>query len=562
MMRTLFSKTQPALNVVGLAVLVCVLPLQAQAQTAAPSAQRSIEASQSQLPSRTAPQATTGLDLIGLDSIVSLDRLDSLEVQADRLKPEIEAYFKPFIGKPLSSDNMIDFKTWLFEQAKKTGYLAYAQTETVDLPNGGSKLVVKLVLPRINSVKIFARDENLAKRYLAAVSVYFEEAFKPGAYIDVLSLEQKLDAVSFEMPLELDVAIRSAGPDLLDLSVSVSEASYRAGQVLGGLWQINNYGLKQYGRPQLLGQTQIGGSLPTAKWTLTWQKSQGINYARAEYDSPVPALKGRMRFGFSSSQSESILGGDASTRGYSGDVNVGYDRILGNQRDVVYKSSLDWIGRHSNSKLALTGTEINRTHDQQLRFKLSADNEKLSAVPIRVDLGLVLGEYTHSTDPKVLEGSYVRLDFNARKQWFLTADESWQGSAKVRGQWSSRNLDSQNRFNLGGVNGVRAYTSVDGVGDDAVFLSLELNKRLSGTITVGAFYDAGVVRPAKTVTEGVFDGNYSLQAVGAQVGGNVGRWYYNTTLAKGVGGYKAWQASNIESKPNNWRLNAALTYLY
>jgi hypothetical protein len=100
------------------------------------------------------------------------------------------------------------------------------------------------------------------------------------------------------------------------------------------------------------------------------------------------------------------------------------------------------------------------------------------------------------------------------------------------------------------------------VGDDAVLLSLDLNKRLPGNVTVGAFYDAGLVRPAKTVTAGVFDRNYSLQAVGAQVGGNVGRWYYSTTLAKGVGGYKAWQASNIESKPNNWRLYAALTYLY
>jgi hypothetical protein len=29
-----------------------------------------------------------------------------------------------------------------------------------------------------------------------------------------------------------------------------------------------------------------------------------------------------------------------------------------------------------------------------------------------------------------------------------------------------------------------------------------------------------------------------------------------------VGGYKAWQDRNIESKPNNWRLNASVTYLY
>ena len=36
----------------------------------------------------------------------------------------------------------------------------------------------------------------------------------------------------------------------------------------------------------------------------------------------------------------------------------------------------------------------------------------------------------------------------------------------------------------------------------------------------------------------------------------------NLSLAKGMGGYKGWTPSNIESKPNNWRLNAALTHYF
>ena len=560
-MRLTCLASKPLLSTMALAVLSLSIPLQGKAQSAA-SAQRSIQDTQSLVPQRPVQQATAGLELIGLDSALSMDRLDQLEVQADRLQTEIEAYFKRFMGKPVSLDNMIEFKSWLFEQAKKTGYLAYAQTDAIDLGNGGSKLVVKLVLPRINKVRVFARDENLAKRYLDAVSARFEADFKPGSTIDVLDLEHKLDAVSFEMPLDLEVSIRSAGPDLLDLAVSVTEGAYRPGQVLGGLWQINHNGLKQFGRPQILGQTMIGGAMPTAKWTLTMQKSEGIGFVRMEYDSPAPGLKGRLRAGFSSSESKSILGGDAAIRGQSGDINFGYDKILGNQRDIVYKGSIDWVGRHSDTVLALNRSELGRAHDQQLRLKFSLDNERLSATPVRLDLGVVLGEYTHSANPLVPEGGFVRVDVNARKQWFLSADETWSGSARLRGQWASRNLDSQNRFSLGGASGVRAYTTVDGFGDDAALLSLEVNKRLMRGLAVGGFYDGGVVRPAKTVSPGVFDRHYSLQAVGMQVSGNLGRWYYNTTLAKGFGGYKAWQSNNIESKPNNWRLNAVLTYLY
>ncbi len=463
-----------ALSALGLAMVTWAAPWQAQAQApnAASSVQRSIDESQSLLPGRAGQQATAGLELIGLESTFSMDRLDVLEVQADRLQPDIEAYFKRFIGKPVSVDEMIAFKSWLFEKAKLTGYLAYAETDAVDLGNGGSKLVVKLVFPRINSVRVFARDENLAKRYLDAVSARFEAAFKPGATIDVMDLEQKLDAVSFEMPLDLEVFIRSAGPNLLDLSVSVTEGAYRPGQVLGGLWQLNNYGLKQYGRPQLLGQAQVGGAMPTAKWTLTLQKSVGIRYTRAEYDSPAPALGGRLRVGASGSSSDTILGGDAATSGHLGDVFVGYDRILGNRRDVVFKGALDWSGRHSNTKLGADDREIGRVHDQQVKLKVSADNDKLSPEPMRMELGLVLGEYTHSADPLLAEGGYVRVDLSARKQWLLSMDGAWLANAKLRGQWANRNLDGNNRISLGGANGVRAYTSVDGVGDDALQVSL------------------------------------------------------------------------------------------
>jgi hemolysin activation/secretion protein len=409
---------------------------------------------------------------------------------------------------------------------------------------------------------VFARDETLAKRYLDAVSARFEAAFKPGSTIDVLDLEHKLDAVSFEMPLDLEVSIRSAGPDLLDLSVSVTKGAYRPGEILSGLWQINYNGLKQFGRPQLLAQTTIGGNMPTAKWTLTMQKSEGIGFVRTEYDTPAPGLKGRVRAGFSASQSRSILGGDAAIRGQSGDINLGYDKILGNRRDIVYKGSVDWLGRHSDSELALNRSEISRSHDQQLHLKFSLDNERLSSEPVRMDVGLVLGEYTYSSSPLVAEGGFVRLDFNARKQWILSQDETWTGNARLRGQWANRNLGSQNRFSLGGASGVRAYTTLDGFGDDAVLMSLEVNKRLMQGLTVGGFYDGGVVRPAKNATPGVFDGHYSLQALGAQASGNMGRWYYNASLAKGVGGYKTWQPSNTESKPNNWRLNMVLTCMY
>ena len=244
-----------------LATVAASACLTAAAQTAAPAgaAQRALDEARSQLPVKAAGKSVAN-DLLDLTGAISMDRLDKVEVKNELLREEIQSYWKRFLGKPVSLDEMIAFKTWLYERAKKQGFMAYAQTEA-----DGQTLQISLVLPRIKSITVFARDEEVANRYVKDLSARFEADFKPGSQLDVLALDQKLDAVSFTMPLELDVIIRSAGPELVDLVVNVTEAPSHKGEISGGLVQANNYGLRQFGRSQLMGQMQIGGLLPTSK---------------------------------------------------------------------------------------------------------------------------------------------------------------------------------------------------------------------------------------------------------------------------------------------------------
>lgn len=545
----------------SIALALCAFGVSAFAQAtpgaAAAAAQRSIEESQNKLPARPLGKPISA-DLLDLSDVTSMDRLDVLEVKGEQLRPQIEAYFKRFMGKPVSSEEMIAFKNWVNDTAKAQGFMAYAQTDVE-----GNKLQVSLVLPRINTVKIFARDEALANRYLKDLNARFESDFKPGMQVDVLALEQKLDAVSFSMPLELDVIIRSAGPELLDLVVNVTEAPTKLGEVLGGLFQMNNYGLKQFGPAQVLGQVTIGGHVASSRLTLTGQKSNGITYVRGEYDMPFEAIDGRLHAGLGNSQSEGIRGGQANAKSLSTDAVVGLEKILGQRRDVVVKGVADLSTRQSHSNLSSTGVEINRVQDHQLRLRVSADNERLSAEPMRVELGVVLGHYaTLENYPNVPLGGYAKIDFSARKQMNLTENGQWFGLAKVRGQYTSHHVDGSNQISLGGANGVRAYSSADGLGDDGLLTTVELNYKNLPNQSFGVFYDGGLVRASKTPVSGIYSKTYALQAVGVQSSGNTNGWYYNWALAKGVGGNKGALPTDLDSKPNNWRLSASLTYVY
>lgn len=518
--------------------------------------QRSIEEAQSKLPVKQAKPIAG--DLLDLSGAVSLDKLDQVEVKGDRLNAEIQAYWKRYIGKAVSEDQVIAFKTWFYDLAKSNGFMAYAQTDAE-----GNKLVVTLVMPKVNSIRVFAKDEALAKRYIQDLSARFENEFKPGTPVDVLALEQKLEAVSFSMPVELDVVIRSAGPELLDLIVNVTDAASRTGKVLGGLVQLNNYGLMQYGRAQALGQVSIGGHSPTSRLTLTGQKSQGINYGRVDYDMPYAPADARMHFGAGAARSEGIRSLSTRAVNNTSDLLWGMDKVLGYHRETVFKATADLAARETRSHYASNGVEISNVHDQQLRLRFSADSDRLSSEPMRLELTGVLGHYSRVDGlPLVPEGHYSKLEFSARKQTNLSADGQIFGLAKLRGQRTSHHVDGYNQISLGGANGVRAYSTADGVGDDGMVGSLEWSMRTRPNETFSLFYDAGMVRASKTPISGLYSKTYSLQAWGYQISGNVQNFYYNWTLAKGTGGNRGAQSTDLDTSPNNWRLSLSGTYVF
>lgn len=89
-------------------------------------------------------------------------------------------------------------------------------------------------------------------------------------------------------------------------------------------------------------------------------------------------------------------------------------------------------------------------------------------------------------------GGYARLAVSlSRMQRVTVADYLL---VTVSGQRASKNLDSSEKFTLGGMNGVRAYPQGEGVGDEGELLSAEWRHDFSSWLQGAVFYDAGSVR--------------------------------------------------------------------
>jgi hemolysin activation/secretion protein len=89
-------------------------------------------------------------------------------------------------------------------------------------------------------------------------------------------------------------------------------------------------------------------------------------------------------------------------------------------------------------------------------------------------------------------GIFNRAQLSFRRDQFLKNDYTLV--IKGSGQLTDHNLDSSQKFYLGGPTGVRAYPSTEGSGSEGYLLNLELKKDLPFNLTGSIFYDEGYVR--------------------------------------------------------------------
>jgi hemolysin activation/secretion protein len=534
---------------------------QTDASAAAAAVQKNLEELGVQLREQVLPKPLVYVDTLGLEASTALANLVAVQVKSAVLTDDIDSYWQNRMGGPVSVDEIRDFHAWFYGRAAQKGFMAYAKTEVVSV-RGGQQLNIQVMQPKINKVRILVPESSEAAVYLKRVQSRIGQVFKAGLPLDTLALDQVLDSASHDLPLELEATLRAVGPELLDLVVNITPAIGLPGQTSSGVVQLNNHGLRQYGQNQVLAALTVGMPAVKSELSLLAQASEGVAYVRADYEGLLPALGSRWTVFGTHSRSQTVLGGLAATEGDASELGLGLNRMLGARRDLVFKGDVALASRESESRLKATEAPLSSVSDHQLRLRWTADNARLSPHPVRAEVGVLRGYYPKEVNSAVHSGHYTRANFAVKGQTPLNRSGSWRVAARVRGQWASRNLDSYNQFTLGGVNGVRAYTSADGVGDHGVLASLELTHDIAPALSVSAFYDGGQVqKQADPVTADALN-RYSLQGAGLQLQGRYFQLHYTLTWAKGLKTYADWQPSNTESSPGNSRTNVSVSYLY
>jgi hemolysin activation/secretion protein len=305
----------------------------------------------------------------------------------------------------------------------------------------------------------------------------------------------------------------------------------KPGPAYSGDINLDNYGNRYIGTYRLGGTLnlnspfKIGDQINLNAMT----SDQRLAYGRAAYQLPISGSG--LRLGAAYSSTRYRLGKEftvltAHGKARSGTTFAYYPFIrslTGNLTGLFaweQKRLADYVDATStitdkHARLASLGLSGNR------RDTLGGDS--ISSF----DLSLVRGNLTIDSPTALAidnstarsNGTFTRLFYNANRQQHLP--KSSQLFFSVSGQQASKNLDSSEKFSLGGANGVRAYPQGEGIGDEGYVATLELRHSVSDTLQGMLFYDTGSITINRNPYLTSVPNSLSLSGAGVGVIGNL-----------------------------------------
>jgi hemolysin activation/secretion protein len=394
----------------------------------------------------------------------------------------------PVVGKTFDFAGLSALADKLSAYYRAAGYpFARAYLPQQDLQQGNLRIEVlegRYGAVTTNGDKVLG---PLAQRFLSPL--------KPGSVIESHELE-RVTLILDDQPGIRSTPVVRPGKEVGtgDLAIEVQRDHRYAGEI-----GIDNNGTRYTGRTRAHANLDID-----SPFTLGDQISlQGMYtneqmwFGSATYALPLGATGLRGRIGYS--RSYYALGDSFAALNATGTANVSsaglsYPLVRSQRRNITLSATLEH--KRLRDQQGATDSSSDKSSNS-IPFALNFDVRDnllrggvsygaVSWTPGRLSLDGALRAADASTARSAGRFSKLNLDL-ARIQ---SVAEHIDVYGRLSAQWASKNLDSSQKFGLGGRNGVRAYPAGEGYGDAGALLQLEL-RYASGALMPYLFYDAG-----------------------------------------------------------------------
>lgn len=456
---------------------------------------------------------------------------------------QLRAALAPLIGRPLDFSHLQSSAVLVADLYRDKGWVVQTFLPEQNLEGGE----VSITIVEAVFGKTLIAGTTATRLSAESVLPIFERQQKTGAFLNMKALDRAL-LLADDLPGitvsgslaqgqsigQTDLVLQLADEPWASSSVSIDNAgavstgSSRANLMLSlnspsqrgdalGLNATATQG-SRYGR--------LAYSVPLGPdgWRL------GLNISRLDYDLIAQAYQGLNASGNSNTTGLELSYPVVRSRSFNLTTSLTFDKkdyfnVSGGSTSSAYRNTPISVSLNANSFDALGAGGANAFSWVMTSGQLNLD-----------------GSPTQTNDASTTQtaGAYSKVHFALSRQQQLGSSLSLY--AALSGQQSSNNLDSSEKFYLGGAGGVRAYPSSEGGGSWGQLLTVEVRWQFPEGVGLAGFYDYGrVVVNANNNFAGASTLNdYALQGAGLAL-----QWRSSAGLA-----LQATYAKRIGENPN------------
>jgi len=454
----------------------------------------------------------------------------------------LQAQLADLVGKELGFGELQQANARLVDFYQQHGYVARVFLPAQAIQDGVVNFVV--VEGVAGSILLEGESQRLDKE---RIQRFVQNQQAPGAPIQMGHIAAAAAILNEQPGLGVKASLKAGTKDgLTDVVLQLEEKP-----LLNYSVQANNQGSESTGALQLGGNLSL--SNPTGLFdlgVLTFNKSDGTDYVRGDYTLAVGSTG--LRMGLNASQlnykvTQSSLSalqsqGDASTLG----VTTQYPLLRSDKLNLSLSANLDQksmidktvAGEIGNKRVNVNSVGLAGMGTDSL-WGGGNTGFGLNFITGDVDLGHNAGALAADQTARQTQGGYQKLVFNlSRRQ---SAGQGTEINASLTGQVASKNLDSSERFSLGGPTGIRAYPIGEATGDEGWLAKLIGSYTVSQQLTASAFIESGFVKLNKTTWTGWNSSNpnlaneYALSGAGLSLDWKIGSATLSVVLATPLG---------------------------
>ena len=476
---------------------------------------------------------------------------------------ELQGALESLMGREISITELKSAPDLIAGFYRERGFIATALLPEQDITEG--IVIIKVVEAVFAEVKVDGEYGKDYKRIRPSVIERVVEAHHPKGQPLNQNLIDKAISVLKRMTGFIVTPTYKAGraEGTTDLLVGVQDKP-----LVSGSFMADNTGGRSTGRDKQVATLSLASPFALGdSANLTYMNSNGVSYGRLAYAVPVGShglqvgingsylaydvvIKDNGLDAVAPKGNSKVFGIELkqpiyTTSSTNLNLELNYDRkAFTNRRkgNEGYEDVSDY--KVNVASIALTGSH----NDSFLAGAVNNFSIDHGYGHVNMDGAPIENQIDPDREGPQTRGYFQRTKLNLNRDQFITDTVvlSLSGSQ----QWANRNLDSSEKFYLGGINGVRAYPTSEGAGSEGYLFKAELRKYLPYNFNASIFIDEGRVRqyyrdktPGGDLNAGLDEEHpnaYRLRGYGATIGWN---GPYNSSI-------KATYATRISENPN------------